>query len=121
MRKSTHPARPTLDARLRQQIIATLHAHRVRRAGLFGSVVRGDARPDSDLDLLIEPPQDMTLFGFSALALALEDLLHRPVDLVTYASLHPRLRASVYAHYDELFSDMTSDSPSSVQPEPTAP
>lgn len=96
-------------------------AHRVRRAGLFGSVVRGDARPDSDLDLLIEPPQDMTLFGFSALALALEDLLHRPVDLVTYASLHPRLRASVYAHYDELFSDMTSDSPSSVQPEPTAP
>lgn len=110
MRKSTHPARPTLDARVRQQIIATLHAHRVQRAGLFGSVVRGDARPDSDIDLLIEPPQNMSLFGLSALALALEDLLHRPVDLVTYASLHPRLRASVYAHYDELFVDTTSDS-----------
>lgn len=46
----------------------------------------------------------MSLFGFSELALALEDLLGCPVDLVTYASLQPRLRDSVYAHYDQLFT-----------------
>lgn len=125
MRKSLHPTQPDrastpIDARLHQQMIATLRAHGVRRAGIFGSVARGDARPESDIDLLIEPPRDMTLFGFSALALALEDLLSRPVDLVTYASLHPRLRASVYAHYDELFSDLASNSSSNAKPEPMA-
>lgn len=98
-----HSTPATLETRLRQRLIGALRQHHVRRAGIFGSVARGDARPDSDLDLLIEPPPDMTLFGFSALALALEDVLRRPVDLVTYASLHPRLRVSVYAHYDELF------------------
>lgn len=87
------------------QIIALLRSHRVRRAGVFGSTARGVARPESDLDLLIEPPADMSLFAFSELALSLEDLVRRPVDLVTYASLHPRLRASVYASYIELFDD----------------
>jgi predicted nucleotidyltransferase len=80
-----------------------LRRYGVQRAGLFGSIVRGDARPESDVDLLIQPPPTMSLFGFSELALALEDLLGRRVDLVTYASLHPRLRDSVYAHYDQLF------------------
>jgi predicted nucleotidyltransferase len=114
------PAPAPLNARLRRRLIETLRAHRVRRAGIFGSIARGDARPDSDMDMLIEPPQEMTLFGLSALALALEDLLRRPVDLVTYASLHPRLRASVYAHYDELFSDMASAAPNDAQPESAA-
>lgn len=89
----------------RSSLIAVLRHYGVRRAGLFGSMVRGDARPDSDIDLLIEPPATMSLFGFSELALALEDLLGRPVDLVTYASLHPRLRDSVYAYYDQLFTN----------------
>ncbi len=91
----------------RSALIAVLRRYGVQRAGLFGSRVRGDARSDSDIDLLIQPPPTMSLFGFSELALAIEDLLGRPVDLVTYASLHPRLRDSVYAHYDQLFtSDM---------------
>lgn len=125
MRKPIHPPQPDsatapLDAAMRQRIVATLRAHGVQRAGVFGSVARGDARSESDIDLLIEPPLDMTLFGLSALALALEDLLRRPVDLVTYASLHPRLRASVYTNYDELFSDIASDTSNGTRLEPTA-
>ena len=116
---SPHAGRSSsaLDEVSREQIIALLRAHGVRRAGVFGSQSRGDARSDSDIDLLIEPPDDMSLFGFSALALALEDLLHRRVDLVTYASLHPRLRASVYAHYDELFADSDGSRRSDQRPE----
>lgn len=99
------PSSQQLALAQRSALIAVLRHFGVRRAGLFGSMVRGNARPDSDVDLLIEPPATMSLFGFSELALALEDLLGRPVDLVTYASLHPRLRDSVYAHYDQLFTN----------------
>ena len=93
----------------RLAMIAVLRRYGVRRAGLFGSMVRGDAHPDSDVDLLIQPPPAMSLFGFSELALALEDLLGRPVDLVTYASLHPRLRESVFAHYEPLFTNAVDE------------
>ena len=99
------PSSQQLTPTRRSTLIAVLRHYGVQRAGLFGSVVRGNARPDSDIDLLIQPPPTMSLFGFSELALALEDLLGCPVDLVTYASLHPRLRNSVYAHYEELFTN----------------
>ncbi len=105
---SESPAIPSpqrLTPTQRSALIAVLRRYGVQRAGLFGSIVRGDARPDSDVDLLIQPPPTMSLFGFSELALALEDLLGRSVDLVTYASLHPRLHDSVYAHYDQLFAN----------------
>lgn len=105
---SESPATPSpqrLTPTQRSAVITVLRRYGVQRAGLFGSMVRGDARPESDVDLLIEPPATMSLFGFSELALALEDLLGRPVDLVTYASLHPRLRNSVYANYDQLFTN----------------
>ena len=107
-RNSESPATPSpqrLTPTQQSALIAVLRRYGVQRAGLFGSIVRGDARPESDVDLLIEPPATMSLFGFSELALALEDLLGRPVDLVTYASLHPRLRNSVYANYDQLFTN----------------
>lgn len=100
---SAAPPPQRLAAAQRSDIIALLRRYGVRRAGLFGSMIRGDARPESDVDLLIQPPPIMSLFGFSELALALEDMLGRPVELVTYASLHPRLRDSVYAHYEPLF------------------
>lgn|GEM_PF-1379616 len=100
----------------RSAVIAVLRRYGVQRAGLFGSMVRGDAHLESDVDILIQPPSTMSLFGFSELALALEDLLGRPVDLVTYVSLHARLRDSVYAHYDQLFTNDTDE----VEANPTA-
>lgn len=96
---------PPLEGALREQVIALLRARGIRRAGVFGSSARGSATTESDLDLLIVPPATMSLFAFSELALSLEDLVGRSVDLVTYASLHPLLRASVYASYVELFNE----------------
>lgn len=61
-----------------------------RRIALFGSVVRGEARPDSDVDLLVQfDPRAKTLRNFMALSFLLEELLQRRVEVVTPESLSP--------------------------------
>ncbi|MCS4143802.1 hypothetical protein GGP53_000735 [Salinibacter ruber] len=62
---------------------------------LFGSVARGEDRPDSDLDLLVRMEDGRSLLDHVALEQDLEDLLGRDVDVVTEASLHPGLRDRV--------------------------
>jgi uncharacterized protein len=64
----------------------------VLRLGLFGSAVRGDARSDSDVDIVVSfdgPASSKRYFGVQFF---LEDLLGRPVDLVTDKALRPELR-----------------------------
>jgi len=62
----------------------------VRRIALFGSVVRGEAGPGSDVDLLVEfIPEQKTFRSFMALSFLLEELLGHPVELVTTESLSP--------------------------------
>lgn len=68
----------------------------VERAYLFGSFSRGEQRPDSDVDILVDLDKSahMGLFEYVELQLALQDLLHRPVDLVETDSLMPFARQS---------------------------
>lgn len=54
---------------------------------VFGSVARGEARPDSDIDLLVTPPRGATLEDMSRLRDTIERLLGRPVDVVSYGGL----------------------------------
>jgi predicted nucleotidyltransferase len=67
----------------------------VRRLGVFGSVARGDAGPNSDVDVLVEFEAVPDLFEFAALRDRLAVILGRPVDLATPQALKPRLRARV--------------------------
>jgi uncharacterized protein len=69
-----------------------LRRHGVVRAGIFGSAARGDARAGSDLDLLVEFEEGRTLFDLVDLREELSRVLGRDADVVTYESLHPRLR-----------------------------
>jgi predicted nucleotidyltransferase len=87
----------------RQDAINILLAHRddlrargVRRAALFGSVARGEARPDSDLDILIEldPDAKMTIFDYAGIKLYIAELFTSPVDVVDRESLKARVRPS---------------------------
>ena len=65
---------------------------RVERLGLFGSFVRGEQDPQSDVDLLVRfRPQEKTFDNFMQLGFFLEDLLQRKVELVTTESLSPYL------------------------------
>lgn len=67
----------------------------VKRLALFGSVARGEAGPESDVDVLVGFEGPATFDRFMELKLWLEDLLGRRVDLVTEKALKPRLRARV--------------------------
>ena len=69
----------------------------VTKAWLFGSYARGEQRPDSDVDIMVSlaPDAHVGLFQFSGMNLALQDLLHKRVDLVTEKGLMSFARNSV--------------------------
>jgi uncharacterized protein len=73
----------------------TLRKMGVESLAIFGSVARDDARPDSDVDLLVELEAPVTFDRYMDVKFYLEDLLAKPVDLVTALSLKPQLRAIV--------------------------
>ena len=81
----------------RQAITTFCRRHRIRKLALFGSVLRQDFRPDSDIDVLIEFEPGVTA-GFIRLAgmeLELSELLKRKVDLRTPAELSRYFRNKV--------------------------
>ncbi|HEX6123402.1 MAG TPA: nucleotidyltransferase family protein [Ktedonobacterales bacterium] len=87
----THPA-PRLPL---TRVVAILRQHGVVRAALFGSFARGEQHEHSDVDLLVEFAPGHSLLALADLERALTDLLGRSVEIVTYKSLDPRIRASV--------------------------
>ena len=88
-----------------EEILSTLHRHAdeirtryaVRGLGLFGSIVRGEATPNSDLDLLVEFERPPTLFEFVRLQRHLSELLGLPVDLVMRSALKPAIGQAILA------------------------
>lgn len=71
----------------------------VKSIAIFGSVARGEATPDSDVDVLVEfyPEERVGIFRFLELKEYLESIFGREVDLVTRAGLKPRLRDGILA------------------------
>lgn len=71
--------------------------HHVRELSLFGSVARGNMRPDSDIDILVEflPEANVDLVDYASLMIDLSHLLGRKVDLVSKNGLKPQIRAAV--------------------------
>ena len=68
---------------------------RLKKPSGFVPVARGDARPDSDIDLLIDLEPGRSLLDVGGLAMDLTDMLGRPVDVVTGAGLRDRIRTMV--------------------------
>ncbi len=74
---------------MKPKIVPILIRNGVKRAAVFGSFARGDAKKGSDIDLVVEFKVSKGLFDFIGLQMELEDALGRKVDLVTYRSLSP--------------------------------
>lgn len=81
----------THRARVRQIALS----HRVSNIQVFGSAARGDDAEDSDLDLLVEPTSETTLFDIGAIRFELKQLLGVEVDVLTPDALPDKFRAQV--------------------------
>ena len=87
----------------REKIVTTLREHRgdiasfgVRRMALFGSVARDEDAAESDVDVLVAFEGETTFDGYFDLKFWLEDILGRPVDLVTEKALRPEMASEVH-------------------------
>lgn len=79
----------------RDDVLRIAAKHGAYNVRIFGSVVRGEATPDSDIDLLIEKASTTTPWFPAGLVLELEESLGRRVDVVTEKALNPDLRDRV--------------------------
>ncbi|MGT2471631.1 nucleotidyltransferase family protein [Paraburkholderia terrae] len=79
----------------RAEIRNIVTAHHARNARVFGSVLTGDDDEDSDLDLLIDPTPETSLFDIARIQLRLEALLGVSVDVLTPLALPESFRARV--------------------------
>jgi hypothetical protein len=72
----------------REQILALAAKYGAFNIRVFGSVARGEAKPDSDVDFLVDMEDGRSLFDLGGLLYDLQNLLQRKVDVVTEAGLH---------------------------------
>ena len=90
--------RPVTRIDIQPELLAEFcRRHGIARLSLFGSALRGEDRPDSDLDLLVEflPDHRVGFFGLAAIERQLSEMLGRKVDLRTPNELSPRFRDEV--------------------------
>jgi len=98
------PDRPEIPE---EEIAAFCRRHFIRKLSLFGSVLKGHAGPDSDMDFLVEfhPDHLPTLVELAAMERELSELLHRPVDLRTFEDLSRYFRDRILAEAEVQYAE----------------
>ncbi len=79
----------------RARILALAKRRGIRNVRIFGSMARGDANDDSDVDLLVSLPSGQSGLALGGLLMDVQDLLQRRVDVVTEQGLRPELKERV--------------------------
>ena len=82
-------------ADIKKIIQPVLWKYPIKRASIFGSYARQEARKESDIDILVEFSSSISLLQFVNIQLELEDILGKKVDLVELSTLKPQLKANI--------------------------
>jgi len=95
----------TLAVTISQDTITDFcHRHHIRQLALFGSVLRPDFQPDSDVDVLVEfEPDHIPGLAFFAMQDELSQILGHPVDLNTLQFISPEFRQQVQAEAEVIY------------------
>ena len=96
--KGKTPAKkvPTV-AQIRPVVLKITRKYGIQNVRIFGSFARGEQRTKSDIDLLVDLPKGITLFGLSGLKIDLEKALQRKVDVVPADCIKPGIRENILA------------------------
>lgn len=97
--------KPPDIATIRYQIVPILQQEQVIKSAIFGSFATGNARSDSDLDLLVDLPSGKSLFDLAHLKIQLEEKLGRKVDIITYGSISPFLKDIILKEQVPLYGE----------------
>ena len=80
---------------IKRKILPILKRYNVKRAGIFGSIARGEENQESDIDILVEIEGRMSLLDFAGLKLELEEALGKRVDLGEYSTIKPIIKKQI--------------------------
>ena len=80
---------------IKELVTPILRKHQVKRAGIFGSVATSYMSKNSDIDILVQLGNEVSLLEFVRIKYELEDSLGKKVDLVEYQAIKPRLKERI--------------------------
>lgn len=80
---------------IEKKIIPILRKNKVKRAGFFGSHARGEQKKNSDVDILVELDEKLSLYDVIGIKIELEEILKKKVDLVEYDTIRKELRDNI--------------------------
>ena len=86
-----------------EKVIEICRAHGTQKIALFGSFVRGDASPDSDVDLIVDFARPTGLLALVRLERELSEVLGRRVDLLTEQAINPLLRDRILSEQQVIY------------------
>lgn len=89
--------------KIKEKVSPILDHYGVTYAAVFGSVARGENRPESDVDILIRPGKPLGMFSYMALVRSIEESLGKKVDLVTEKSLNKFVRPYVMTELKTIY------------------
>jgi predicted nucleotidyltransferase len=81
---------------INDKIVNYLKRFNPRRIGIFGSYARNEDTPQSDIDILVDFPEQVSLFDLGGMKVELSEMLNRPVDIVTERGINTRIRDHIY-------------------------
>lgn len=79
----------TMIESIKRKIVPILKQEGIKKASIFGSYARGEAKKNSDIDILVEIRKDLSLLDIIKIQNKLEDKLGKKVDLIEYKELNP--------------------------------
>jgi predicted nucleotidyltransferase len=80
---------------IKSKIVPILKRHGIKKAAIFGSFVKEEVKSSSDVDVLVEIKNDMSLLDFVGMKLELEEAINRKVDLVEYDTIKPIIKERI--------------------------
>jgi len=88
---------------INDKIVNYLRRFNPRRIGIFGSYARNEDTPQSDIDILVDFPEQVTLFDLGGMKVDLSEMLNRPIDIVTERGINSRIKDQIYRDLKIIF------------------